>query len=188
MKSQTPSQCSITTRARPAHTDLSHHHKSRQSQITSSHLFTPHLTSHLSPHISTSHRLAPSTPLHHSRPHHRSLPGPRSLIALDRSLPSTAHCPRPCLCLLLGCPRRSSDPCQSARVEKLPHTPTQGLCYSHWASSAITKRQHKRGEGAGKKERRVIESWRVRAARAALTCCPRPSRDGRHPHPPRPPQ
>ena len=89
MKSQTPSQCSITTRARPAHTDLSHHHKSRQSQITSSHLFTPHLTSHLSPHISTSHRLAPSTPLHHSRPHHRSLP-------------SIAHCPRPLIALDLA--------------------------------------------------------------------------------------
>ena len=81
MKSQTPAQCSITTRARPFTHDLSHHHKSRQSQITSSHLFTPHLTSHLSPHISTSHRLAPSTPHHHSRPHHCSLP-------------STAHCPR----------------------------------------------------------------------------------------------
>ena len=88
-----------------------------------------------------------------------------TLGPIHRSLPSNAHCPRPliaslialeprpCLCLLLGCPRRSSDPCQSARVEKLPHTPTQGLCSSHWASSAITNRQHKRGEGAGKKER-----------------------------------
>ena len=139
--------------------DLSHHHKSRQSPITSSHCshlisyhtsshITPHLTSHLSPHLNES---STGDPPHRLRfttlgPIHRSLP---SLIALDRSLPSLTalepHCPRacrPCLCLLLGCPRRSSDPCQSARVEKLPHTPTQGLCSSRWASSALTKHQH----------------------------------------------
>ena len=104
MKSQTPAQCSITTRARPFTHDLSHHHKSRQSQITSSHLFTPHLTSHLSPHISTSHRLAPSTPLHHSRPH-------PSLIALA----SNAHCPRP-LIALAHCPQASTLPLPPSRL------------------------------------------------------------------------
>ena len=117
-------------------------------------LFTPHLTSHLSPHISTSHRLRSPHRLRITTLGPIIAHCPRTLIALDRSLPSLiALEPRPCLCLLLGCPRRSSDPCQSARVEKLPHTPTQGLCSSHWASSAITNRQHKRGEGAGKKER-----------------------------------
>jgi hypothetical protein len=127
-----------------------------QVSSISDHFITPvHTASHITP--LASHLNESSTrPIDSASP--LSAPSiahcPRTLIALDCSLPSLiALEPRPCLCLLLGCPRRSSDPCQLARVEKLPHTPTQGLCSSHWASSAITNRQHKRGEGAGKKER-----------------------------------
>jgi len=156
MKSQTPAQNNAQSRLA---LDLSHttfHTTTSLVNLRSLHHTCSHRISHHTSRL-TSQRVIDSP--HRLRfttlgPIHRSLPSPRTLIALDRSLPSLiALEPRPCLCLLLGCPRRSSDPCQSARVEKLPHPPTQGLCSSHWASSAITNRQHKRGEGAGKKER-----------------------------------
>ena len=148
MKSQAPAQNNAQSRLA---LDLSHTtFHTTTSLVNLRSLHQPvHTASHITP--LASHLNESSTrPIDSASP----LSAPSSLIALDRSLPSLiALEPRPCLCLLLGCPRRSSDPCQSARVEKLPHTPTQGLCSSHWASSAITNRQHKRGEGAGKKER-----------------------------------